>query len=148
MGNNKQLALEFRKALEFFIYTLDAETDIDKILEIPSMYPKYKVGVNYKAKEIFSHGVNAVGDPQLYLVLVDHTSQEDWTPENSSSLYKAIGISESGIPIWVQPLGASDAYNTGDIVMYNGICYRSLIDGNVWAPDVYPAGWEVVENVG
>ncbi|MBO5143632.1 MAG: hypothetical protein J6C46_11705 [Clostridia bacterium] len=148
MNNSKQLALEFRKALEFFIYTLDAEADIDKILEIPSMYPKYKVGVNYKAKEIFSHGVNAVGDPQLYLVLVDHTSQEDWTPENSSSLYKAIGISESGIPIWVQPLGASDAYNTGDIVMYNGICYRSLIDGNVWAPDVYPAGWEVVENVG
>lgn len=47
-------------------------------------------------------------------------------------------------PEWVQPTGAHDAYNTGDIVMYNGTAYRSLIDGNVWAPDAYPQGWEAV----
>ena len=46
-------------------------------------------------------------------------------------------------PEWVQPTGGHDAYNTGDIVMYNGTTYRSLIDGNVWAPDAYPQGWEV-----
>lgn len=46
-------------------------------------------------------------------------------------------------PDFVQPTGAHDAYNTGDIVMYNGTAYRSLIDGNVWAPDAYPQGWEV-----
>ena len=46
-------------------------------------------------------------------------------------------------PEWVQPTGAHDAYNTGDIVMYNGTAYRSLIDGNVWAPDAYTQGWEV-----
>ena len=28
-------------------------------------------------------------------------------------------------------------------VDYNGTLYQSLIDGNVWSPDVYPAGWEV-----
>ncbi len=36
-----------------------------------------------------------------------------------------------------------EPYNTGDIVNYNGTLYKSLIDGNVWAPDAYPAGWEV-----
>ena len=46
---------------------------------------------------------------------------------------------------WNQPTGAHDAYNTGDIVNYNGTLYKSLIDGNVWAPDAYPAGWEVYE---
>ena len=46
-------------------------------------------------------------------------------------------------PEWVQPTGAHDAYNTGDIVNYNGTLYRSVIDGNVWAPDAYPQGWEV-----
>ena len=46
-------------------------------------------------------------------------------------------------PEWVQPTGAHDAYNTGDIVMYNGTAYRSLIDGNVWAPAAYTQGWEV-----
>lgn len=49
------------------------------------------------------------------------------------------------IPDWVQPLGAHDAYNTGDMVVYNGKVYESTIDANVWAPDVYPAGWSEVE---
>lgn len=48
-------------------------------------------------------------------------------------------------PEWVQPTGAHDAYNTGDIVNYNGTLYKSVIDGNVWAPDAYPQGWEVLE---
>lgn len=49
-------------------------------------------------------------------------------------------------PEYVQPTGAHDAYQTGDRVSYNGKIYESLINGNVWAPDVYPAGWkEVVE---
>lgn len=142
--NSNQRAWELRKALEYFVTTLDIETEEDKILEIPSMFPKYKVGVNYKVKYIFAYGTNSVGDVQLYQVLQDHTSSAEWVPDNSPSLYKAIGISENGIPTWVQPLGASDAYNTGDEVMHKGIHYRSTIDGNVWAPDAYTQGWEVV----
>lgn len=34
-------------------------------------------------------------------------------------------------PEWKQPTGEHDAYNTGDIVRYNGALYRSLIYGNV-----------------
>lgn len=49
----------------------------------------------------------------------------------------------SSYPNFVQPTGAHDAYQTGDIVNYNGVLYKSKIDNNVWAPDVYPAGWEV-----
>lgn len=49
-------------------------------------------------------------------------------------------------PEWVQPLGGHDAYKTGDRVMYQGKIYESTIDWNVWAPDVYPAGWkEIIE---
>lgn len=142
--DSKKFALELRKALEYFVTTLDIENDESKILEVPSMFPKYKVGVAYKTKEIFGYGTNSVGDTQLYQVLQDHTSQADWTPDSATSLYKAIGINENGIPNWVQPLGASDAYNTGDEVIYNEVHYRSTIDGNVWAPDTYPQGWEVV----
>lgn len=48
-------------------------------------------------------------------------------------------------PEFVQPTGAHDAYNTGDKVTYNGKHYISTMDGNVWAPDAYPAGWELAE---
>ena len=48
-------------------------------------------------------------------------------------------------PEFVQPTGAHDAYNTGDKVTYNGKHYQSTMDGNVWSPDSYPAGWRLVE---
>lgn len=143
MSNKIQAALELRKALQFFIETLDPDTQLEKMLEIPSVYPAYAVGKAYAVKEVFSYGVNAVGDPQLYQVLQAHTSAAEWTPDTTPSLYKAIGVTENGYPEWVQPLGASDAYNTGDIVSYNGELYRSTVDGNVWSPDTYPQGWEV-----
>lgn len=140
--NMTQTALEMRTALQYFVASLDAETQLDLMLEIPSVYPAYVVGKAYKTKDVFSYGINAVGDPQLYQVLQDHTSAAEWTPDTAVSLYKAIGVTETGYPVWVQPLGATDAYNTGDIVSYNGALYISTIDGNVWAPDAYPAGWK------
>lgn len=140
--NMTQTALEMRTALQYFVASLDAETQLDLMLEIPSVYPAYAVGKAYKTKDVFSYGINAVGGPQLYQVLQDHTSAAEWTPDTAVSLYKAIGVTETGYPVWVQPLGATDAYNTGDIVSYNGALYISTIDGNVWAPDAYPAGWK------
>lgn len=140
--NMTQTALEMRTALQYFVASLDAETQLDLMLEIPSVYPAYVVGKAYKTKDVFSYGINAVGDPQLYQVLQDHTSAAEWTPDTAVSLYKAIGVTETGYPVWVQPLGATDAYNTGDIVSYNDALYISTIDGNVWSPEAYPAGWK------
>lgn len=45
---------------------------------------------------------------------------------------------------FVQPTGAHDAYNLGDRVTYGGRIYESIINGNVWSPDVYPDGWKIV----
>ena len=140
--NRVQAALELRKALQLFLSTMDADTQADEMMSVSSVFPAYQVGKAYKAKQVFSYGTNSVGDPQLYQVLQDHTSAAEWTPDTAVSLYKAIGVTSGGYPEWVQPLGASDAYNTGDIVSYNGTLYKSTIDANVWAPDAYPAGWE------
>lgn len=52
---------------------------------------------------------------------------------------------EPDIPVWVQPTGAHNAYQMGDKVHYPGAndpVYESLINGNVWSPDAYPAGWQ------
>lgn len=86
------------------------------------------------------------------LYRADNPTQEG-TPLNkatfltdaTAALYDAFGLDEGGYPVWSQPTGAHDAYNTGDIVNYNGTLYKSLIDGNVWSPEAYPAGWEAVE---
>ena len=44
-------------------------------------------------------------------------------------------------PPYKQPTGAHDAYSKGDKITYNGEVYESTINGNVWNPDAYPAGW-------
>lgn len=137
--NRMQATEQFRKALQMFASTLTEE----QALEISTVYPMWETGRTYSIGDIVSYGTNSVGDPQLYKVVQAHTSQEDWTPDITASLYDAFGLDESGYPVWSQPTGAHDAYNTGDIVNYNGTLYKSLIDGNTWAPDAYPAGWEV-----
>ena len=139
--NKLQAAAQLRRAIQLFAQSITEET---QMLEIASVYPEYQVGKAYAVKDVFRYGENENGDPQLYQVLQAHTSAAEWTPDTAVSLYKAIGITEDGTPEWVQPLGATDAYNTGDVVMYQGKKYKSLIDANVWAPDAYPAGWEEV----
>ena len=136
--NKLQAAEQLRKALQMFAATLDEE----KALEIATDYDSWKVGKAYAVGEYFTYGENSVGDPQLYKVVQAHTSQADWLPDTTASLYTAIGLDEEGYTVWSQPTGAHDAYNTGDMVNYNGIIYRSLIDGNVYSPAAYPAGWE------
>ena len=46
-----------------------------------------------------------------------------------------------GYPAWVQPTGGHDAYAKGARVSFEGSDWESLIDGNVWSPTAYPAGW-------
>ena len=139
--NKKQVTLELRKAIQLFLATMDVETQLADMMEVASAFPKYKVGKAYKVKEVFSYGENGVGDAQLYQVLQDHTSSAEWTPDTATSLYKAIGVTEEGVPEWVQPLGATDAYRTGDKVSYNGVIYECVSDYNTYPPDVY--GWKV-----
>lgn len=141
MDKQLQAAEQFRRALQMFASSLTDE----QALEIATVYPKYEVGKTYKVGEFITSGENSTGDPQLYKIVQGHTSQVDWVPSETPSLYEPIGLTSEGYPIWSQPSGAHDAYNTGDIVDYNGVLYKSLIDGNTYSPDVYPAGWEVVE---
>lgn len=138
---NKAQAMEqFRKVVQMFAASLDCE----KALEVATIYDPWKAGKAYTVGEFVTYGENSTGDPQLYKVVQAHTSQEDWTPDVAPALYDAIGLNDKGYPVWSRPTGAHDAYNTGDIVDYNGALYRSAIDGNTYSPDEYPAGWEVV----
>lgn len=137
--NRMQAAEQLRKALQMFATSLTDE----QAMEVVAVYDPWMVGKTYAVGDFLTYGVNGVGDPQLYKVAQAHTAQADWTPDKTPALFTAVGLDESGYPVWAQPTGAHDAYNTGDIVNYNGTLYKSVIDGNVYSPDAYPAGWEV-----
>lgn len=133
-----QRAEQFRHTLQLFARTLDE----DKVLMISTIFDKWNPNAHeYEVGEYCAYGENANGDPQLYVCLQAHTSQEGWSPDVSTGLFKAVGITDEGYPEWVQPVGTSDAYNNGDVVSFEGKLYISVIDGNVWSPLAYPAGW-------
>ena len=141
--NKLQIAEQFRKAVQLFASSLTDEA----AMEIATVYDEWEVGKTYAVGAFLRYGENGVGDPQLYKVAQAHTSQGDWTPDTTPALYTAVGLDDSGYPVWSQPTGAHDAYNEGDIVNYNGTLYVSLVNGNVYSPDAYTAGWSVYRSV-
>ena len=97
-------------------------------------------GVNYEV------GQKVQYDGVLYSVLQAHTSQANWSPTTAVSLFAKVLTSESGEPLpWEQP-DSTNGYKIGDKVIYNGKIYQSTIDNNVWSPEAYPAGWELISD--
>ncbi len=135
--NQLMIAKQVNRALQMMAQSLNLpETNA---MEIADLYEAYSVGKTYPAGYIFKYGVNADGETQLYSVLQEHTSKAEWKPDETPSLYKAVGFTDAGVSIWTQPLGEIDAYMSGDLVEHNGSIWVSTIDDNVWEPGVY--GW-------
>lgn len=114
-------------------------TDEDALSAV-ELFPSWEAGKAYEAND------RVLYDGKLYKVVQAHTSQADWTPAATPALFTEVA-QPGEIPVWKQPTGAQDAYNTGDKVHYpdaDSAVYESLIDGNVWAPDAYPHGWKAV----
>lgn len=111
------------------IDTVTAEEHVE--LFAPWVYP-----ADYKTGNLRRY------NGRLYKCIGDHTSQEDWAPDVAVSLWVPTSDPAEEYPAWSQPVGAQDAYNTGDKVSHNDKKWTSACDGNVWEPGVY--GWEEV----
>lgn len=141
--DNMQAAEQFRRAVQMFAQSLTE----DKAMEIAMVFDAWQPGKSYAVDDLVTYGTNGVGDPQLYKVIQAHTSQTDWLPDLTQSLYLAIGLDDAGYPVWSPPTGAHDAYNIGDITNYEGTLYESLIHGNTTVPGTDDRFWRVYEEV-
>ena len=131
MGTLLEAAQKLRAAMDIAGAKLDDATALDAM----ALYPLCKTDVAYAIGQRVRYGDN------LYKCVQAHTSQGDWIPSATPALWVRASIEEW--PEWVQPTGAHDAYAKGDKVTYKGKRYISLIDGNTYSPDAYPAGWEM-----
>jgi len=115
---------------------IDDLPDEDKA-ELAYLYDEWSGdGVDYEADDIVR-----VGD-MPYRVVLDHTSQPDWTPETQSALFTPLRNTSGPNPDpWVQPTGAQDAYASGARATHpnpndndNVWIYESAIDANTTVP--------------
>lgn len=123
------------KAYEY-VKSLPEFQDAEDVIE------SWSVGASYYTGDLVMDG------EQEYECIQPHTSQEGWEPHATPALWKAHEEGGDGVPVWVQPTGAQDAYNTGDKVHYPTIedpVYESTMDANVYSPEAYPQGWRLVE---
>jgi hypothetical protein len=115
------------------------QIDAATAAEHADLFAPWAVPVNYKAGQIRRYT-----DGWLYQCLQDHTSQKDWTPDASPSLWKRVADPAEEWPEWSQPVGALDAYAKDAKVSHQEKHWISDQDRNVWEPGVY--GWtEAVE---
>ena len=119
--------------------TLAEAGSIDTVtaVEHTEMFTPWAKNVNYTIGQLRSFR------EKLYKCVQAHTSQADWLPDALPALYTPIGLTQAGYPKWAQPTGAHDAYNTGDIVDYNGTLYKSNINGNTTVPGTDERWWSV-----
>ena len=124
------------KCLKMFAQTLTDE----QALEVSLMFDEWKVGKGYTV------GDRLLYNGELYKVITSHTSIETWTPDVAPSLFAKVlnETIDGSVPEWKQP-DSTNAYMTGDKVMFEGQVYESLIDNNVWSPSANPSGWQLVE---
>lgn len=131
--------------MEQMLLSMSASLPEDVAVETPSVFPVWTAGVKYKKDAYLSYGLNSVGDPQLYRSLTTHKAETGKEPgtTRAESLYKIIGTSPSGYPIWVEPASKKDAYNKGDIVDRNGTLYQSTKNNNMDDPLDETGTWSV-----
>ena len=132
MKIKREQLFKMRRAIE-----IGSESLGDSVAaEVPELFPVWKSGEEMPVdKRVQYNGV-------LYKVLQAHTSQDDWTPDVSPSLFALVLIPDpTVIPEWVQP-DSTNPYMAGDRVMHNGEEWVSDVDNNVWEPGVY--GWHRV----
>ena len=123
---------EARELRAQFIKLREMATD-EMSLQVPNLYPMWKEGMAYAV------GYRVLYNEVLYKVITAHTSQEDWTPDVSPSLFAKVLIpDENVIPEWEQP-DSTNTYMSGDKVSHNGKTWVSTVDNNSWEPGVY--GW-------
>lgn len=112
--------------------------DDDIAMELKEFYE------NWATDTLMNEGCYINYNGNLYKILTTHTSQSNWEPDNSPSLFSLVltDIVNGAILEWKQP-DATNAYSTGDKVLFEGNIYVSLINNNVWSPTAYPAGWKL-----
>lgn len=130
-------AKKLRELLERFAAELTDEEALDGA---EMLFPRWAPNVAY------AYPVRVSYNGELYALIQgkDHTSQVDWTPDKTASLWNKVANPTEEYPEWVQPAGAHDAYEYGAKVSFYGKHYQSVYQGlNVWAPNVY--GWEEID---
>ena len=130
-----ELARKLRPIIEQASASLDDQTASDAV----TLFPKLK-----QDSSLIKAGTRIDWNGTLKRAAVDLWDTAENTPDAAPALWEDIAYKD-GIRIIPETITATLAFSLDELGWWNGQVYRSLIAGNVYTPDQYSAGWDVVE---
>ena len=128
-------ARKMRSVMETAAVSLDDAT----ASTAPEMFPRLKGdGSLVKAGTCICWGGT------LKRAAVDLWDNEANTPDAAPTLWEDV-LYRDGIRIIPETITVGLSFAKGEQGWWGDVLYASTIDANVWTPDAYPAGWEIVE---
>lgn len=129
-----ETARTYRKAIETAVPSLD-----DKIASTsPSLFPRLTGGGT-----LVKAGTRINWNGTLKRAAVDLWDTAENNPDNAPTLWEDIAYRE-GYRIIPAEITTGTAFSIDEYGWWNDTLYKSIIDFNVWTPEGYPSGWEIV----
>ena len=128
-------ARKMRAAMETAVVSLDDAT----ASTAPELFPRLK-----RDGSLVKAGTRICWGGTLKRAAVDLWDNEANTPDASPTLWEEV-LYRDGIRVIPDTITAGLAFTKGEQGWWDDVLYASTMDANVWTPDAYPAGWEIVE---
>lgn len=129
------------KTIRGFIETAAEVLDDATASQAPTLFPALK-----EDGSLVSVGTRINWKGVVMRAAVDLWDTEPNNPDNAPTLWEDLAYID-GIRIIPEVITAGTAFSKGEQGWWNGVLYESLIDGNVYSPESYPAGWKQFEEV-
>lgn len=135
MNNIIKRARSQRKAVLVAVPSLD-----DKVASTAAeLFPKLR-----EDDSLIKAGTRINWNGVLKRAAVDLWDRPENNPDNAPELWEDLEYRE-GYRIIPDTITAGLAFAKDELGWREDVLYKSLIDANVWTPEAYPSGWEIVE---
>ena len=135
MNNIIKRARSQRKAVLVAVPSLD-----DKVASTAAeLFPKLR-----EDDSLIKAGTRINWNGVLKRAAVDLWDRPENNPDNAPTLWEDLEYRE-GYRIIPDTITAGLAFTKDELGWREDVLYKSLIDANVWTPEAYPSGWEIVE---
>lgn len=134
------MALTYKEADEFitaFLTMRDGATDALASMAV-DVYPELN-----EDGELIKAGTRIKWDGALKRAAVDLWDTAENNPVNAPSLWEDLEY-KNGYRMIPTVITVGTAFALNEYGWWNDMLYKSLLDTNVYTPDAYPAGWQLV----
>lgn len=119
--------------------TATDKLDDKEVSEVPNLLPSMKYDGT-----LIKNGTRILWNGTIKRAAVDLWATEDNNPDNAPTLWEDV-MYRNGIRIIPETITVGLAFAKDELGWWNDTLYKSKLDNNVWTPEAYADGWELVE---